>query len=810
MSAAYEKLGAFYLGRTFDFDSQAARDEPLLLDAKDLTTHGVVFGMTGSGKTGLSIGLLEEALLDGVPVLAVDPKGDLSNLLLTFPELRGQDFEPWVDEGEARRQGVSKADFAEQQAALWKQGLGEWGQDGDRIRRLRDAADFAVYTPGSEAGLQISLLRSFRAPSAELAADGEQLRERVQATASSTLGLLGIESDPLSSREHILLAMLLDRAWREGRDLSLPDLIGQIQKPPIERVGVFDLESFYPAKERFALAMRLNNLLASPGFSSWMEGEPLDIDRMLWGSGGKPRLSIFSIAHLSDAERMFFVSTLLNETLSWMRRQEGTSSLRALLYMDEIFGYLPPSANPPSKAPLMTLMKQARAFGLGVLLATQNPKDIDYKALSNAGAWFIGRLQTDRDRDRILDGLEAAAAGSGSDFDRAEMERRIAGLGKRVFLLYNVHEDEPEAFQTRWAMSYLRGPLTRLQIERLTAQDKRESAAAGASPVASAKTVAGGSRPATPPGVQEFFAPIRTIGSADATLVYEPALAGFAHVGYVDARKKVDFARDLAVAAALEDAPTPLDWRLSEEISLAADELESDPAEAPRLEWGEPPAALAKATARRKWEKAFVSWIYADRRLAVYRSPSLKAVSNGEESERDFRIRLEQLAREERDRRIEKLRKKYGTKLRTMENKVQRSEQAVEREQAQASQQKLQSTISIGASLIGALFGRKLASATNIRRAGTALRAVGRAGKESGDIARAQETVERTRQQLADLETELEAEVEAVETALDPLNEELDTIEIRPKKTNIEVQLTAFVWLPCWRSPSGDEQPAWR
>ncbi|MCA9086899.1 MAG: ATP-binding protein, partial [Planctomycetaceae bacterium] len=209
--------------------------------------------------------------------------------------------------------------------------------------------------------------------------------------------------------------------------------------PPFDRIGVIGLENFYPQADRFQLAMLLNNLLASPGFSSWMEGESLDIQKMLYSPDGKPRFTILSIAHLSEAERMFFVTIFLNEVVSWMRAQSGTSSLRAILYMDEVFGYFPPTANPPSKTPMLTLLKQARAFGLGVVLATQNPVDLDYKGLSNAGTWFIGRLQTERDKARVLDGLEGASAAAGHAFDRRQMEVILSGLGSRVFLLNNVH-----------------------------------------------------------------------------------------------------------------------------------------------------------------------------------------------------------------------------------------------------------------------------------------------------------------------------------------------------------------------------------
>ena len=462
----FEKLGAFYLGREYDLSKKEMGDL-LLYDSKDLVTHGVCVGMTGSGKTGLCIGLLEEAAIDGVPAIVIDPKGDLADLMLTFPELRPEDFRPWVSQEEAAKKSLSIDDFATQQAEMWKKGLADWGQDPGRIQRLKDAADFTIYTPGSNAGLPVSILKSFAAPSPAVRADDEALRDRINTAVTSILGLVGVTADPIQSREHILLSSLFYAVWSAGQDLDLAGLIQQIQKPPFTRVGVLDLDSFCPAKERFELAMLLNNLLAAPTFQTWLEGEALDIGRMLFTSEGRPRVSIFSIAHLSDTERMFFVSLLLNEVLGWVRAQQGTGSLRAIIYMDEIFGLFPPVAEPPSKRPLLTLLKQARAFGVGILLATQNPVDLDYKGLANAGTWFIGRLQTERDKARLLEGLEGVAAGSESKFDRQEMEETLAGLGKRVFLMYNVHEDAPVTFQTRWAMSYLAGPLTRSQIKTL-------------------------------------------------------------------------------------------------------------------------------------------------------------------------------------------------------------------------------------------------------------------------------------------------------------------------------------------------------
>ena len=613
--ADYEKLGAFYLGRPYDLAAKAPEPGLILYDSKDLVTHAVAVGMTGSGKTGLCIAMIEEAALDGIPTIAIDPKGDLTNLLLTFPELRPADFRPWINEDDARQKGVSPDDFAAQQAKLWSEGLASWGEDGARIKRLRDAADFAIYTPGSNAGIPVSILASFAAPGAAIRDDSELLQERVSSTATSLLGLLGIDADPVKSREHILLATLLSTAWSAGQDLDLASLISQIQTPPMDRVGVLDVEAFYPSKERNALATSLNNLLAAPGFASWMHGESLDIAKILHGADGKPRVSIFSIAHLSEPERMFFVSLLLNQILAWVRTQSGTTSLRAILYMDEIFGYFPPVATPPSKLPLLTLLKQARAYGLGIVLATQNPVDLDYKGLANTGTWFLGRLQTERDKMRVLDGLEGAAAAANARFDKSKISEILSGLGSRRFLMNNVHEDAPVVFESRWAMSYLRGPLTREQIKRL--MDGRRPAVA------------------TQPS---------------------PAAAS--------------------------------------------------------------PAASGAAELRR---------------------------------------------REQHDAAMEKLRKLFAPKLARAQEKARNAAQVVEREQGQARGAQVQTAVSIGATVLGALFGRKLGSGT-VGRGTTAARGAARAMEQQQDVARAKEDLAAAEQEVARLESELQTELAKVTT----------------------------------------------
>ena len=785
----FEKLGVFYLGKT--------KDGLLLYDSKDLVTHAVCVGMTGSGKTGLCVTLLEEAAIDGIPAIIIDPKGDLSNLLLTFPNLAPEDFRPWVEERDPA-----------QEANTWKEGLEKWGQDGERIKRLRDAADFRVYTPGSNSGLPVSIVKSFVAPPETIRQDNESLAERINTTVTSLLGLIGVEADPVRSREHILLSNILQQEWSAGRDLDIATLIQKVQAPAIAKIGVMDLDSFYPAQDRFQLAMALNNLLASPSFASWMEGEPLDVQQFLYTQTGKPRLSIFSIAHLADAERMFFVSLLLNQVLGWMRAQSGTSSLRAILYMDEIFGYFPPVANPPSKLPLLTLLKQARAFGLGVVLATQNPVDLDYKGLSNAGTWFIGRLQAERDKARVLEGLEGIASGTGQKFDRQQMEQLIAGLDKRIFLMNNVHDDGPEVFETRWALSYLRGPLTRTQIKTLMDPLKTGAGVAAASaPVATAPAPPTAATQTTkallPPEITQYYIPVRS--SEGGSLTYHPMLLGAAEVRYSNS-KTVEVTQQLTLLTAITDGPVSLDWSEAVALDVPVEDLETKPQQ--EAQFAEVPANATKVKSYATWRKDLASWIYRNQRLELLESTSLDIVSDPGESERDFRVRLQQLAREQRDEAVEKLRRKYAPKFEQLEERKRRAEQAVARETEQAKGQKMQTAISFGATLLGSFLGRKRASVSTLGRATTAVRGVGRSMKESQDVDRAEDNFAAVTQKLSDLEAEFQAETAALERSLDPQTEQLEKVSLKPTKANIAVKLVTLAWAPYWHE-GGEVKPAW-
>jgi hypothetical protein len=810
----YEKLGAFYLGKEYDLASRKRREGLLLYDSKDLTTHAVIIGMTGSGKTGLGIALLEEALIDNIPIIAIDPKGDLTNLVLNFPQLQAQDLRPWVNEQDALNAGLTPQQFAAKQADLWRKGLGGWGQDPARIARLKDAADFAVYTPGSSAGMPVSVLRSFAPPPSHVGQDTDLLRERIQTTATSLLALLGLEADPITSREHILVSNILESTWAAGKALDLAGLIRAIQTPPFERIGVMNLDSFYPAKERFQLAMRLNNLLAAPGFEAWLEGEPLNINRMLFTDSGKPRASIFTISHLSDSERMFFVSMLLNEILAWMRTQAGTSSLRAIVYMDEIFGYFPPVKNPPSKAPLLTLLKQARAFGLGVVLSTQNPVDLDYKGLSNTGSWFIGRLQTDRDKERVLAGLEGAAAGSG--FDRSRMEEVLAGLGKRVFLLNNVHENAPVTFETRWVLSYLRGPLTREQIKILMAHKKSAAAlaqAASPQPAAAPEATGAGAPtdvsvsepPVVAPGINVMYLAASGAGQG---LMYYPAVAGWFDVYYSSAKYKVDATRKLAVAAILEDGPVAADWDQAEEIGLGSDDLQTAPLTG--ANFAELPSVAEKAKSYKKWNKDLLRWVRQNRPLTLYRSKRFKLTSGPEESRSEFLSRVTQAAREKRDLEVEKLRRKYSSKYNTLQRRLMRAEQTLQREQEQAKSKKMETMVSFVTAILGAFLGRKAVSARSAGRFGTAVKSAGRMRKESMDVARAQETAAAVKHEMAELDERLQNDIDGLDASFDPAVEELEEVAIKPQSTNITLEAFGLTWMPYRKDVGGRLTPDWQ
>jgi hypothetical protein len=541
-------------------------------------------------------------------------------------------------------------------AETWKKGLAQWGQDGARVSKFRNSVDMTIYTPGSNAGIPLSILRSLEAPPAAVKEDEDAFRDRVLTAVSGLLALLGISADPIRSREHILISNILHKAWTSGTSLTIADMIQEIQSPPFTKIGVFDLESFFPSRERFDLAMQLNNLLASPGFAVWMEGESLDVSRLLYTPSGKPKISILSIAHLSDRERMFFVTILLNEVIAWMRGQPGTSSLRALLYMDEIFGYFPPTANPPSKIPMLTLLKQARAYGLGVVLSTQNPVDLDYKGLANAGTWFIGRLQTERDKDRVLEGLEGASATAGMEFNRDRIDKTLSALGHRVFLMHNVHENEPVLFQTRWVLSYLRGPLTREQIQTLMAPRKKEEVqeVAKEAPVQSfqpsqpqvEQKILGAERAVLPPSILEYFLPVKGPLGASERLVYRPMVTGTSRLHFVSRTDKIDKWKTVSLLAPLTQDMKEIFW---DEATAYETEISLQKEGSLQGQFSQLPNAASLPSSYKSWKASLGRYLYQNRMMKLWKAVDLKETSLPGESEGDFRARLQHLAREKRD-----------------------------------------------------------------------------------------------------------------------------------------------------------------
>lgn len=827
----FEKLGAFYLGKHYDVGEDQRLDRLLMYDARDLTTHGVCVGMTGSGKTGLCIDLLEEAAIDNVPAIIIDPKGDMTNLLLAFPDLRPEDFRPWINIDDARRRGMSEDEFAAQQAQLWRKGLAEWGQDGERIRMLRESADFTIYTPGSDAGIPVSILQCFAAPSLSWDTESELLRERIQGAVSALLGLIGIEADPVQSREHILLSSLFEHFWRQGEDLDLPRLILAIQKPPVRRLGVFDVDTFFPERDRLALAMRINNIIAAPAFECWLRGQPLDVAGFLGTPHGRPRHSIFYIAHLSDAERMFFVTMLLNQVITWMRTQPGTTSLRALLYMDEIFGFFPPVANPPSKRPMLTLLKQARAFGLGVLLTTQNPVDLDYKGLTNAGTWFIGRLQTERDKMRVLDGLESATAEAGQALNRSELNRLISSLGMRVFLLHNVHEEAPVTFQTRWAMSYLRGPLTRLQVrdlmegrepDRATKSAFEEISMAPTKPQAVQPTTAGAMEPETasvpettfatsPPSLSSridvYYLPVRRGASTAALeiegqegsavdiiehhLLYVPAVLGMGRLHFVDRTRNVNEAEDFALLGQPPSGAGLLTWDRAQSLDLTARDLRQEPES--EAYFDELPGSINESTQYTALRRNLEDYLYHNSTVTLHHSPLVDAYSHPSESEREFRMRLQQVAREKRDEEIDRITRRHRNNIDRVAERLRRREADLAKRQADASARKRETVVSVGETVLGMFLGSR-----STRVASSALTKQRMASQANLRVQEAEADVEKLQQDIAALEEELQREVDAIRTRWEGALTELEEYEVRPRRQDVRISVFGLAWAPHW------------
>jgi hypothetical protein len=819
------KKDNFYIGRSYDIKSKKTLDEATFYDPDDLTTHGVVVGMTGSGKTGLCIDILEEAALQGIPALLIDPKGDITNLLLHFPDLAPQDFQPWVDADQARREGKSVEQVSSEIAEIWSKGLAQWDIDAQRIAKVREAVDYAVYTPGSDSGIPVSILASLEAPRLAWEENRETLREKVSSTVTALLGLVGVEADPVQSREHILLSNLFELSWQKDNDLDLTELIRQIQNPPISKLGAFEVDQFYPEDERFKLAMALNNLLAAPSFQAWVEGDPLDVERLLWTPTGKPRQSVFYLAHLPDTERMFFVTLLLTAVEAWMHTQAGSSSLRAMIYIDEVLGFLPPVAMPPSKPPLLRLLKQARAFGLGILLTTQNPVDLDYKGLSNAGTWFVGRLQTEQDKARLLDGLEGVEVGEGG-FNRAKVDKTIAALGKRVFLLHNVHEKEPQIFQTRWAMAYLRGPIARTQLRELNALvGAGVSAPLETAPGEEAKpekprtpAPAGDfegmstTKPTVAKSVGEFFLP-NNLTAAQALkaedraapdakrlgLVYRPVLLAQSVARYLDRKIDLDHEETYAALAMEPSARGVVHWEDAKTTRIELDAL--DPGPAPEARFTDLEAPFNDTKMLKGLEKDFLDFVFHHAALQLPSNPSLKLVGQPGMGKAEFHELCAEAAREGREAEAEKLKDKYESKFKKIEESLAKEERELAEDEAELSSRKMEELATHAENVLGIFSGSR-----SRRKVTTSITKRRMTARAKADVEESRDAIEAFQEELAELERELMDELEEIDERWSEIAAEVEETTITPYKKNIQLEMFGVAWFPFWSMREGDEQ----
>ncbi len=824
----------FYLGRLADPQTGQVSTLPLLYDPADLTTHAVVVGMTGSGKTGLCVTMLEEAALEGIPALMIDPKGDITNTLLHFPDLLPADFQPWVNPDEARRAGLSLEQAAQKAAETWRKGLEEWGLGPGQLLALKNAAQFTVYTPGSDAGVPVNILASLKAPLIPWESNREMLREKISGTVTALLGLVGLKDiDPVRSREHILLANIFEHAWSQGKDLDLGELILQTQSPPFPKLGVFDVNTFFPEKDRFELAMLLNNILAAPSFQTWTEGQPLDIAGLLYTSDGRPRHSVFYIAHLTDAERMFFVTLLYSAIETWMRGQPGTTSLRAIVYFDEIFGYLPPLGNPPSKQPILRMLKQARAFGVGQVLVTQNPVDVDYKGLSNAGSWFIGKLQTEQDKQRLLDGLQGVVGGS---LDRSRYDQLISRLGKRMFLLHNIHNKEPVLFQTRWALNYLPGPLTRTQIPALNRLSQGEATmgvepsapvrpvenrpqgaphieAQPAKPASSLFSAYSSTRPALPAGVAEYFLPANCSFTRAFSLagrpvpqqaeldgmVLRPVLLAQAHVRYLNRKYNLDLVDSRTALVPDPDRRGVVRWEDYLTAAIDSPRLESQPD--PRARFAAPQAPLTDARLMSTLQKDFLDWAYRTGRVSVRANEALKLYAGPDTSAAEFRQLAAEHARRGRDEEAAKLAATFDRKIESLQAKLAREERELAEDQEELSQRKMEEWGTHAENLFGLFGGRKSG-----RRISTSLGKRRMTARAKAEVEESLDVIKEYRKQIAALESEKAQALEEVSQRWGEIANQITEISVTPYKKDVLIDLFGVAWMPVYLARLGDEQ----
>ena len=824
----------FYLGRAYDPIQQTVTDVKIHYDPADLTTHAVVTGMTGSGKTGLCVVLLEESALQGIPAIIIDPKGDLTNLLLHFPELIPQDFQPWIDADLARRAGKNVEQVATEASTSWREGLQEWGIPEERILALKNAAQFAIFTPGSDAGLPVSVLSSLAAPQIVWNENREILREKITSTVTALLGLVGYtDVDPIRSREHILLSNIFENEWSQGKDVELGELVLQTQAPPFEKLGAFPVETFFPAKDRMELAMVLNNILAAPTFETWREGQALNIGSMLYTEDGRPRHNIFYLAHLSDEERMFFITLLLSAVETWMRTQSGASSLRALLYMDEMYGYLPPQRNPPSKQPLLRMLKNARAFGLGLLLATQNPVDLDYKALSNAGTWFIGKLQTEQDKNRLLDGLESAAGG----ISRTVFDKLISSLGKRVFVLHNIHAKGPELLQTRHTMNFLAGPIMRNRIGDLNKLANVEAAvpvvsrppavpvmAAPASPGTASSPRPAQSQPPTamiqssntkppvPAWIREYFLPQNyslpeAFSAAQRHMpaevmidgvIYRPTLLASGDVRILDRKHGVDSEIKRTILVKSPEKRGSVRWEDYPLNGAVLDQIETNPVPAARFSSIDAPLNDVKLMTA--LQKDFTDWIFRNSSVKARANQTLKVFAGPDVSPADFMKACADAAREARDAEIDKKTGQLDRQLKSLEDKLAREERELVKDEDELSNRKVEEAGTHLENLTGLFGGRRKAS-----RLSSSLTKRRMTQQARSDVEESKEAIKEFNRQIEELQKRREEVIAEINDRWGRVVNEITEVTIAPKKTDVLVNVFGVAWMPYYVIQSGEE-----
>ncbi|MFV0480564.1 MAG: ATP-binding protein [Campylobacteraceae bacterium] len=774
MQKPYESLKYFYLGGD-------DKKTPILYENKDLTTHALIIGMTGSGKTGLGVGLIEEATIDNIPSIVIDPKGDMGNLLLAFPNLSAAEFKPWIDESEAANKGLSVDELAEKTASSWQKGLESWDMDKSRVAKYKDSADFTIYTPGATNGISVSVLNSFNAPSKEILEDSDFFNQLVSSTVTGILGFVGISADPMSSKEHILLSSIFVSQYRDGKDLSMEDLIHFIITPPFDKVGVFPLDKFFSSDKRMELAMKINSLIASPSFATWCEGVPLDVAKLLYTKEGKARVAVFSIAHLSDSERMFFVTLLLNNVIGWMRGLDGTSSLRAILYMDEIFGFFPPNGNPPSKMPMLTLLKQARAFGLGVVLSTQNPVDLDYKGLSNIGTWFVGRLQTAQDKERVIDGLSGI---SGSEFSKAELMSLISNLEKRNFLLKNIHENGLKVMQTRWALSYLKGPLSREQIKDLMSEKKIEKQSSTALHVKAQNTQTTSQKPLITSKIKQVY----LYESMSQNPRLEPVLGVFSKVRFVSTRKGVDKVEGVCLVQNVSKGVNS-NWEIE---TISSNKLLNEQRNGATYEEIVSSLGDDKEVARRL--KDAEDFIYRNSKLESFSAPSLKLESTPDESIESFRMKIQTKINELFEVEKQKLKAKFDKESGVLDKKLRDTEHKLMKEEADVKSKALDTAVSFGSTILGALFGRSVKSSTSVTKAASGVKSANRMLKERQDVAKVKEDIAKINADMDALSQRFSNEANALGEKFKIDNFEVKTDSITPRKTDIFDSEIVLIW----------------